>query len=112
MDRPLISIFETEETSAEIHQSMRDIAYLSGVLSDLGSQNAFQTPAEILRFLRIIQLINEEALGLDEPIENSDTLFYRYRNRYKDPNPQAVNVLSRLLMCWLNIIGSPSNPGN
>ncbi|HEY4390445.1 MAG TPA: hypothetical protein VGN02_03775 [Paenibacillus sp.] len=100
MDRPLISIFETEETSAEIHQSMRDIAYLSGVLSDLGSQNAFQTPAEILRFLRIIQLINEEALGLDEPIENSDTLFYRYRNRYKDPEPpsrkrveQIINVL-------------------
>lgn len=100
MDQPLISIFEKEESSPEIHQSMRDIAYLSGVLSDLGSQNAFQTPAEILRFLRIIQLINEEALGLDEPIENSDTLFYRYRNRYKDPEPpsrkrveQIINVL-------------------
>lgn len=100
MDKPLISIFQNNEFSPEMLQSMRDIAYLSGVLSDLGSQNAFQTPYEILRFLRIIQLINEEALGLDEPIENSDTLYYRYRNRYSDPEPpskkkveQIVNVL-------------------
>lgn len=100
VDKPLISIFDNSESSPEMLQSMRDIAYLSGVLSDLGSQNAFQTPSEILRFLRIIQLINEEALGLDEPIENSDTLYYRYRNRYSDPEPpsrrkveQIINVL-------------------
>nr|WP_251036170.1 hypothetical protein [Paenibacillus sp. ISL-20] len=79
---------------------MRDLSYLAGVLSDLGTLNDFQTPVEILRFLRIIQLINEEALGLDEPIENSDTLYYRYRNRYRDPQPpdkkkvqQIVNIL-------------------
>lgn len=100
VDKPLISIFQNNESTSEMIQSMRDIAYLSGVLSDLGSQNAFQTPTEILRFLRIIQLINEEALGLDEPIENSDTLYYRYRNRYNDPEPpnrkkveQIINVL-------------------
>lgn len=81
-------------------QSMRDIASLSGVLSDLGSQNAFQTPAEILRFLKIIQLINEEALGLEDPIENTEMVYYRYRNRYNDPEPpskkkvdQIINVL-------------------
>ncbi|BBH22498.1 hypothetical protein Back11_38430 [Paenibacillus baekrokdamisoli] len=100
VDQPLISIFQNSESSPEMLQSMRDITYLSGVLSDLGSQNAFQTPSEILRFLRIIQLINEEALGLDEPIENSDTLYYRYKNRYSDPEPpsrkkveQIINVL-------------------
>ncbi|MDQ1002633.1 hypothetical protein QFZ28_003033 [Neobacillus niacini] len=100
VDQPLISIFQVNETHPEVQQSMRDIASLSGVLSDLGSQNAFQTPAEILRFLKIIQLINEEALGLDDPIENAETVYYRYRNRYKDPEPptkkkieQIVNVL-------------------
>lgn len=100
VDQALISIFNSNESSPEMLQSMRDIAYLSGVLSDLDSQNAFQTPIEILRFLRIIQMINEEALGLDEPIENADTLYYRYRNRYSDPEPpsrkkveQIVNVL-------------------
>lgn len=100
MDNKLISISQNNECSPEMLQSMRDISYLSGVLSDLGSQNAFQTPAEILKFLRIIQLINEEALGLDDQIENSDTLYYRYRNRYSDPDPpsrrkveQIINVL-------------------
>lgn len=100
MDKPLISIFESNESAPEMLQSMRDIAYLAGVLSELGSQNAFQSPAEILRFLRVIQLINEEALGLQDPIENSDTIYYRYRNRYNDMEPpskrrveQIVNVL-------------------
>jgi hypothetical protein len=100
LDQPLISIFQANKSNPEVLQSMKDIASLSGVLSDLGSQNAFQTPAEILRFLKIIQLINEEALGLDDPIENAETVYYRYRNRYKDPEPpskkkveQIVNVL-------------------
>lgn len=100
MDKPLISVFDSSESAPEVLQSMRDIAYLAGVLSDLGSQNAFQSPVEILRFLRVIQLINEEALGLQDPIENSDTIYYRYRNRYYDTEPpskkrveQIVNVL-------------------
>ncbi|MGN7762611.1 hypothetical protein [Paenibacillus sp. 22594] len=100
LDQPLISIFQTNELGPEMHQALRDIALLSGVLNDLGSQNFLQTPIEILRFLRIIQLINEEALGLDEPIENVDTLYFRYRNRYDDLDPpskkkveQIVNVL-------------------
>ena len=83
-----------------MHQALRDIALLSGVLNDLNSQNFLQTPIEILRFLRIIQLINEEALGLDEPIENADTLYFRYKNRFDDLEPpskkkveQIVNVL-------------------
>lgn len=81
-------------------QSMKDISSLGGVLSDLGTHNFFQTPGEILRFLRLIQLLNEEALGLDAPIENTDTIYYRYRNRYDDLEPpsrkrveQIINVL-------------------
>lgn len=100
MGPSLISIFQTNESAPEILQSMKDIATLSGVLSELGSQNSFQSPAEILRFLKIIQLINEVALGLDDPIDNADTVYYRYRNRYQDPEPptkkrveQVINVL-------------------
>ncbi|SDF54620.1 hypothetical protein SAMN04488542_112112 [Fontibacillus panacisegetis] len=97
MDQPLISIFHNSESSPEMHQSMRDIAYLVGVLSDLGSLQMFQTPAEILRFLRIIQMINEESLGLDEPIENADTLFYRYRNRYVDTEPPSRKKVEQVV---------------
>lgn len=81
-------------------QSMRDIASLSGILSELGSHASFHVPGQILRFLRVIQLLNEEALGLDDPIENAETVYYRYRNRYKDPEPpskksveQVINIL-------------------
>ncbi|MFD0824255.1 hypothetical protein ACT8ZR_01080 [Neobacillus sp. M.A.Huq-85] len=100
VDSSMISIFQSDESNPEVLQSLKDIASLSGVLCDLGSQNNYQSPAEILRFLKIIQLINEEALGLDDPIENAETVYYRYRNRYTDPEPptkkkveQIVNVL-------------------
>ncbi|GED30255.1 hypothetical protein P9761_12795 [Brevibacillus centrosporus] len=100
VDRPLISIFHSDESGPEIMQSMRDIASLSGILSELGSHASFHVPGQILRFLRVIQLLNEEALGLDDPIENAETVYYRYRNRYKDPEPpskksveQVINIL-------------------
>ena len=96
----VVSIFQANESAPEVLQSMLDVASLSGVLGELGSQNSFQSPVEILRFLRIIQLINEEALGLDDPIENAETVYYRYRNRYGDPEPptkkrvdQVINIL-------------------
>ncbi|MFF2447910.1 hypothetical protein ACFVSW_12500 [Neobacillus sp. NPDC058068] len=100
VDSSLISIFQTTGSAPEMMQSMKDISSLAGVLSDLGAQNFFQTPGEILRFLRLIQLLNEEALGLDDPIENEETVYYRYRNRYDDTDPpskkrveQIINVL-------------------
>lgn len=100
MGSGLISIFHSTESAPEIMQSMKDISSLAGVLSDLGAHNFFQTPSEILRFLRLIQLLNEEALGLDEPIENEEMIYYRYRNRYDDLEPpskkrveQIINVL-------------------
>lgn len=97
MAQSLISIFQADESRPEVMQSMQDIASLSGVLSDLSAQNAFQTPREIIRFLRIIQLINEEALGLDEPIENADTVFYRYKNRYKDADPPSKKKVDQVI---------------
>lgn len=99
MDHRLISIFTEKQDSPAVLQSMRDVATLSAVLGEIEPQ-AFNSPQEVLRFLRILQLLNEEALGLDEPIINSDTLFYRYQNRFPDPEPPSrkrvahvVNVL-------------------
>lgn len=93
----LISIFQSSETAPEVLQSMKDIATLSGVLSELGSQNSFGSPVDILRFLRIIQLINEEALGLDDPIENAETVYYRYRNRYNDTEPPTKKKVEQII---------------
>ncbi|MBO0959663.1 hypothetical protein J1P26_08005 [Neobacillus sp. MM2021_6] len=97
MDSGLISIFQSTGSAPEIMQSMKDISSLAGVLSDLGAQNFFQTPGEILRFLRIIQLLNEEALGLDDPIENEETVYYRYRNRYDDTDPPSKKRVEQII---------------
>lgn len=78
-------------------QSMRDISTLSGVLSDLDAQHFFQTPGEILRLLKIIQLLNEEALGLSDLIENTESIYYRYRNRYDDKEPPSQKRVDQVI---------------
>ncbi|WP_413375644.1 hypothetical protein [Alkalihalobacillus sp. 1P02AB] len=102
MDHSLTSIFTANQSEPEVSQSMRDIASLAGVLKDLGSQDAFQSPGEILRFLRIIQLINEEALGLDDPIENEETVFYRYQNKFNDESPPSKKRVEQVIRILIN----------
>ncbi|MCA0149714.1 hypothetical protein LCD52_13015 [Rossellomorea vietnamensis] len=97
VDPGLISIFKSSDATPEVSQSMKDISSLAGVLSDLGAQNFFQAPAEILRFLRLIQLLNEEALGLEDPIENEETVYYRYRNRYADAEPPSKKRVAQII---------------
>lgn len=82
MDQSLISIFDIDEEKPELLQTMRDMAALAGVLNDLSDKESFQSPKNVLRFIRVLNLINQEALGMTEPIENEDTLFYRYRHTY------------------------------
>lgn len=102
MDRPLISIFQEQANSPAVLQSMRDIATLSGVLSEMGSQRVFDSPAEILRFLRILQLLNEEALGIGDRIPNSDTLYYRYQNRFPDADPPSKKKVAHIVNVLVN----------
>lgn len=102
MDHPLISIFQEQADSPAVLQSMRDIATLSGVLSEMGSQSVFDSPAEILRFLRILQLINEEALGLGDHIQNADTLYYRYQNRFQDTDPPSKKKVAHIVNVLVN----------
>ncbi|GKV64964.1 MULTISPECIES: hypothetical protein [unclassified Sporosarcina] len=89
VDQQVISIFHTDEQQPEMTRAMRDIISLAGVMKDLSSEAVFQSPLEMLRFLRIIELIHEEAYGLSEPIDGADTLYYRYQARYRDEDPPS-----------------------
>ncbi len=102
MDKKLISIFKEKEDHPAVMQTMRDISTLASVLSELGSQTIFDSPGEILRFLRLLQLLNEEALGLDEKIENADQLYYRYQNRYSDLEPPSKKKVTHIVNVLVN----------
>ncbi|MCM3741505.1 hypothetical protein M3210_14620 [Oceanobacillus luteolus] len=102
VDKQLISIFKEKDDSPALLQTMRDISTLASVLRELGSQAVFDSPVEILRFLRILQLLNEEALGLDDRIENAEQLYYRYQNRYKDPDPPSKKKVAQIVNVLVN----------
>ncbi|WP_353957852.1 hypothetical protein [Lysinibacillus sp. G4S2] len=95
--RAPISIFNVESNTAELKTSMRDIASLAGVLNELGSQQIYESPLEILRFLNTIQLLYEESLGLTDVIEDTEMLYYRYRNTYIDDAPPTIKQLDHLI---------------
>ncbi|MFJ6209539.1 hypothetical protein [Lysinibacillus sp. NPDC092081] len=95
--RAPISIFNVESNTAELKTSMRDIASLAGVLNELGSQQIYESPLEILRFLNTIQLLYEESLGLADVIEDTEMLYYRYRNTYIDDAPPTIKQLDHLI---------------
>ncbi|WP_363322181.1 hypothetical protein [Sporosarcina highlanderae] len=101
MDRKLISIFKTDHVKPEVARTMRDLITLAGVMKDLSSQAVFDSPLEMLRFLRIIELINEAGFGQTEPIDSEETLYYRYLDRFTDDDPpskgrvrQIINILA------------------
>ncbi|WP_374966324.1 hypothetical protein [Lysinibacillus sp. RS5] len=95
--RAPISIFNVESNTAELKTSMRDIASLAGVLNELGSQQIYESPLEILRFLNTIQLLYEESLGLADVIEDTEMLYYRYRNTFIDDAPPTIKQLDHLI---------------
>lgn len=102
VDRSLVSIFKEKADSAALSQTMRDISTLASVLQEIGSEAVFDSPAKILRFLRVLQLLNEEALGLDDRIESADQLYYRYQNRYHDPEPPTKKEVNRIVNVLVN----------
>ena len=97
MDQSLISIFDIDDNKPELLQSMRDIAALSGVLNELSDKESFEVPANALRFLRVLNIINQEALGMTEPIENEDTLYYRYRHTYGYDEEVTIAYIKHLI---------------
>lgn len=97
VDKPLISIFEMNEDKPELLQTMRDMAALAGVLNELSDKESFQAPMNVLRFIRVLNLINQEALGMTDPIDNEDTLFYRYRHKYGYDEAMTVEYVKHLI---------------
>jgi len=102
VDQQVVSVFKSDQHAPEMQRAMRDVISLAGVMKDLSTEAVFSSPLEMLRFLRIIELIHEESFGLAEPIDHAETLYYRYLRRYSDQDPptksrveQIVNVLAR-----------------
>ncbi|AOV06804.1 hypothetical protein [Sporosarcina ureilytica] len=101
MDQSVISIFKTAQHQPELTRAMRDIISLAGVMKDLSTEAVFDSPLEMLRFLRIIELIHEESFGLTEQIDDAETLYYRYVARYEDiepPTKERVNQIVTILV--------------
>lgn len=80
----------------ELLQTMRDMAALAGVLNELSDKESFQAPINVLRFIRVLNLINLEALGITDRIENEDTLFYRYRHTYGYDEEMTIEYVKHL----------------
>ncbi|MGM9966476.1 MAG: hypothetical protein ACI383_03265 [Rummeliibacillus sp.] len=96
LDKIPISIFDNTVQQVHLRKTMRDIVSLSGVLNDLHSQQIYQTPIEILRFLKILKLLNEEALGLTRTIETEEELFYRYIHYFHDGEPPSLEKVIQI----------------
>lgn len=81
----------------ELLQTMRDIAALSGVLNELSDKESFEVPTNVFRFLRVLNIINQEALGISDPIENEETLFYRYRHTFGNDEEVTISYIKHLI---------------
>ncbi|KAF6576156.1 hypothetical protein G9G54_20395 [Paenibacillus sp. EKM212P] len=95
MDQRLVSIFDENADTPLVRESLRDVIKLSGVLNEL--REYFEEPLKVLHMLQLLNLIHEEALGLEQPLENASALYYRYRNRYGTEPPVSVDRLLNVL---------------
>ncbi|MCS7463162.1 hypothetical protein N0M98_23845 [Paenibacillus doosanensis] len=93
----LISIFYSDTPEHLRKEALRDMVKLAGVLTEL--REYFEEPLKVLEILKMLNLIQQEALGLDDPLEDEEALFYRFRNRYGyDPNipmERLLNILQK-----------------
>src|SRR5690625_2588511 len=98
VDKSVVSIFKTAQHQPELTRAMRDIISLAGVMKDLSTEAIFDSPLEMLRFLRIIELIHEESFGLNDPIDDAETLYYRYLDRYQeDTEPTTKERVNQIV---------------
>lgn len=98
LDKKPISIFTSEYQTAEFMKSMRDLASLAGVLKELSTEKMYDSPIEIIRFLNVIQLINEASLGIKDPIDNEEVIFYRYQSTFlEDKEPPTMQQIAKML---------------
>ncbi len=99
MDKQLVSILQGDPAHVSVRNAMKDINKLAGVISELGQGDYFHDPEKTYQFLLLLNILNEEALGLTSAIENVRTLKFRYRNLYgNDPDiniDHFINVLDK-----------------
>jgi len=88
----MISILGADTPDHLRKEALRDVVKLAGVLTEL--REYFEEPLKVLEVLKMLNLIQREALGLDDPLEDQDALFYRFRNRYGyEPNIPMERLL-------------------
>ncbi|MBB6444155.1 hypothetical protein [Bacillus benzoevorans] len=98
MDGKMISIFKESTTSSELHEAMRDIVKLAGVLKEMSDEDYFQSPVKLLKVLRLLNILQEEALGLSEQeMENEKSIYYRYRNLYGEDEDMSLDDVKHLV---------------
>ncbi|MFK4426031.1 hypothetical protein [Bacillus sp. RC51] len=99
MDQSVISILQTDSSHISVRNAMKDLNKLSGVISELGQSEYFNDPLKTYEFLLLLNILNEEALGLTSSIEDVRTLKFRYRNMYGgDPSIRLehfINILDK-----------------
>lgn len=99
MDQSLISIFQMDSSHVSLRNAMKDLNKLAGVISELGQGEYFNDPLKTHQFLLLLNILNEEALGLTSSIDDVRTLKFRYRNTYgEDPSiglEHFINVLDK-----------------
>ncbi|MFQ6177817.1 hypothetical protein ACLMJU_13295 [Bacillus paranthracis] len=99
MGQSVISILRTDTSDVSLRSAMKDLNKLSGVISELGQSEYFNDPLKTYEFLILLNILNEEALGLTSSIEDVRTLKFRYRNMYGgDPVinlEHFINVLDK-----------------
>lgn len=94
----MISIFKESTASSELHEALRDIVKLAGVLKELSDEDYFQSPLKLLKVLRVLNILQEEALGLaEQELENEKTLYYRYRNVYGEDEDMTLEDVKHLI---------------
>lgn len=92
-----VSIFHTSMNAPELKMTMRDFASLAGVLKELGTEQIYESPIDIMRFLNIIQLLHEASLGITDPIENVEMIYYRYQHTYLDNEPPDIKYINHII---------------
>lgn len=93
-----ISIFQTDYYTAEFMKSMQDFSSLAGVLKDLSTEKMYDSPMEIMRFLNMIQLLNESSLGISRSIDNEEMLYDCYQQTYmQDNEPPSLTQIQRTI---------------
>lgn len=99
VDQSLISILQVDSSHVSLRNAMKDLNKLAGVISELGQGEYFNDPVKTHQFLLLLNILNEEALGLTSSIEDVRTLRFRYRNMYgEDPSiglEHFMNVLDK-----------------